>query len=134
MGAGALGSGLGRFLETGDFEEGLKTGATSLRGKVLGSVLGGMGGVADARKNIARTPTYAEAANIDPTLFSSGVGKVGDAAKYFGESNLMGGLQAAATNPITLGQATIGQSMSKLPEPPREDEIPENEKLWLLQD
>ena len=45
LGAGALGSGLGRFLETGDFEEGLKTGATSfLGGKVLGSVLGGMGG------------------------------------------------------------------------------------------
>ena len=126
LGAGALGSGLGRFLETGDFEEGLKTGATSfLGGKVLGSVLGGMGGkAADAAKNIAGTPTYAEAANIDPTLFSSGVGKVGDAAKYFGESNLMGGLQAAATNPITLGQATIGQSMSTLPEPPKEDEIP----------
>lgn len=126
LGAGALGSGLGRFLETGDFEEGLKTGATSfLGGKVLGSVLGGMGGkAADAAKNIARTPTYAEAANIDPTLFSSGVGKVGEASKYFGQSNLMGGLQAAATNPITLGQATIGQSMSRLPEPPKEDEIP----------
>ena len=126
LGAGALGSGLGRFLETGDFEEGLKTGATSfLGGKVLGSVLGGMGGkAADAAKNIAGTPTYAEAANIDPTLFSSGVGKVGEASKYFGQSNLMGGLQAAATNPITLGQATIGQSMSRLPEPPKEDEIP----------
>ena len=126
LGAGALGSGLGRFLETGDFEEGLKTGATSfLGGKVLGSVLGGMGGqTSDAAKNIAGSPTYAQAANIDPTLFSSGVGKVGEASKYFGQSNLMGGLQAAATNPITLGQATIGQSMSKLPEPPKEDEIP----------
>ena len=42
VGAGALGSGLGRFLETGDLEEGLKTGATSLiGGKVLGSVFGG---------------------------------------------------------------------------------------------
>ena len=39
---GALGSGIGRFLETGDLEEGLKTGATSLiGGKVLGSVFGG---------------------------------------------------------------------------------------------
>ena len=125
LGAGALGSGLGRFLETGDFEEGLKTGATSfLGGKVLGSVLGGMGSQVDKAGEVIKGTTYADAANINPKLFSSGVGKVGDAAKYFGESNLMGGLQAAATNPITLGQATIGQSMSKLPEPPREDEIP----------
>jgi hypothetical protein len=125
LGAGALGSGLGRFLETGDFEEGLKTGATSfLGGKVLGSVLGGMGSQVDKAGEVIKGTTYADAANINPKLFSSGVGKVGDAAKYFGESNLMGGLQAAATNPITLGQATIGQSMSKLPEPPKEDEIP----------
>ena len=125
LGAVALGSGLGRFLETGDFEEGLKTGATSfLGGKVLGSVLGGMGSQVDKAGEVIKGTTYADAANIDPKLFSSGVGKVGDAAKYFGQSNLMGGLQAAATNPITLGQATIGQSMSRMPEPPKEDEIP----------
>ena len=125
LGAGALGSGLGRFLETGDFEEGLKTGATSfLGGKVLGSVLGGMGGQA---KNVAEgvkeaVPSYGEAINLNPKFFSSGVGA--EPVKYLGQSNLMGGLQAAATNPITLGQATIGQSMSRMPEPPKEDEIP----------
>ena len=123
LGAGALGSGLGRFLETGDFEEGLKTGATSfLGGKVLGSVLGGMGSQVDKAGKVIEGTTYADAANINPKLFSSGVGA--EPVKYLGQSNLMGGLQAAATNPITLGQATIGQSMSKLPEPPREDEIP----------
>ncbi len=125
LGAGALGSGLGRFLETGDFEEGLKTGATSfLGGKVLGSVLGGMGGQA---KNVAEgvkeaVPSYGEAINLNPKFFSSGVGA--NPVDYLGQSNLMGGLQAAATNPITLGQATIAQSMSRLPEPPKEDEIP----------
>ena len=125
LGAGALGSGLGRFLETGDFEEGLKTGATSfLGGKVLGSVLGGMGSQA---KNVAKgipeaIPSYGDAINLNPKLLSSGVGA--NPVNYLGQSNLMGGLQAAATNPITLGQATIGQSMSKLPEPPKEDEIP----------
>ena len=125
LGAGALGSGLGRFLETGDFEEGLKTGATSfLGGKVLGSVLGGMGGQA---KNVAKgvkeaVPSYGEAINLNPKFFSSGVGA--NPVDYLGQSNLMGGLQAAATNPITLGQATIGQSMSRMPEPPKEDEIP----------
>jgi hypothetical protein len=125
LGAGALGSGLGRFLETGDFEEGLKTGATSfLGGKVLGSVLGGMGGQA---KNVAEgvkeaVPSYGEAINLNPKFFSSGVGA--EPVDYLGQSNLMGGLQAAATNPITLGQATIGQSMSRMPEPPKEDEIP----------
>ena len=125
LGAGALGSGLGRFLETGDFEEGLKTGATSfLGGKVLGSVLGGMGGQA---KNVAEgvkeaVPSYGEAINLNPKFFSTGVGA--NPVDYLGQSNLMGGLQAAATNPITLGQATIGQSMSRMPEPPKEDEIP----------
>jgi|TARA_R100001460_G_scaffold15516_1_gene34189 hypothetical protein len=125
LGAGALGSGLGRFLETGDFEEGLKTGATSfLGGKVLGSVLGGMGSQA---KNVAEgipeaIPSYGDAINLNPKFLSSGVGA--NPVKYLGESNLMGGLQAAATNPITLGQATIGQSMSTMPEPPKEDEIP----------
>ena len=125
LGAGALGSGLGRFLETGDFEEGLKTGATSfLGGKVLGSVLGGMGGQA---KNVAKgipkdIPSYGKAINLNPEFFSSGVGA--NPVDYLGQSNLMGGLQAAATNPITLGQATIGQSMSRMPEPPKEDEIP----------
>jgi len=125
LGAGALGSGLGRFLETGDFEEGLKTGATSfLGGKVLGSVLGGMGGQA---KNVAEgvkeaVPSYGDAINLNQKFLSSGVGA--NPVDYLGQSNLMGGLQAAATNPITLGQATIGQSMSTLPEPPKEDEIP----------
>ncbi len=123
LGAGALGSGLGRFLETGDFEEGLKTGATSfLGGKVLGSVLGGMGSQVDKAGKVIEGTTYADAANINPKLFSSGVGA--EPVKYLGQSNLMGGLQDAATNPITLGQATIGQSMSTLPEPPKEDEIP----------
>ena len=125
LGAGALGSGLGRVLETGDFEEGVKTGATSfLGGKVLGSVLGGMGSQA---KNVAEgipeaIPSYGDAINLNPKFLSSGVGA--NPVKYLGESNLMGGLQAAATNPITLGQATIGQSMSTMPEPPKEDEIP----------
>jgi len=123
LGAGALGSGLGRFLETGDFEEGLKTGATSfLGGKVLGSVLGGMGSQVDKAGEVIKGTTYADVANINPKFLSSGVGA--EPVKYLGQSNLLGGLQAAATNPITLGQATIGQSMSTLPEPPKEDEIP----------
>ena len=123
LGAGALGSGLGRFLETGDFEEGLKTGATSfLGGKVLGSVLGGMGSQVDKAGKAIEGTTYADVANINPKFLSSGVGA--EPVKYLGQSNLMGGLQAAATNPITLGPATIGQSMSRMPEPPKEDEIP----------
>jgi hypothetical protein len=90
----------------------------------LGSVLGGMGGQA---KNVAEgvkeaVPSYGEAINLNPKFFSSGVGA--NPVDYLGQSNLMGGLQAAATNPITLGQATIGQSMSRMPEPPKEDEIP----------
>ena len=45
VGAGAVGSGLGRFAETGDFEEGLKTGLTSfVGGKALGTLGKALGG------------------------------------------------------------------------------------------
>ena len=58
VGAGALASGVGRFLETGDLEEGLKTGATSLiGGKVLGSFFGGAGD-AGTKLSQAFQPTY----------------------------------------------------------------------------
>jgi len=51
--AGALGSGLGSFIETGDLGEGIKTGLMSFAGgKLLGSAMGGAGGkVAAATQN-----------------------------------------------------------------------------------
>lgn len=57
--AGALGSGLGSFIETGDLGEGIKTGLMSFAGgKLLGSAMGGAGG-----KAAATIPN----ANVDPT-------------------------------------------------------------------
>ena len=105
IGGGALGSGVGRFLETGDLEEGLKTGATSLiGGKVLGSVLGGMGGQA-ATEGAKAVPTFSQAIAQDPT-------------KTFGST-----LMQAAQNPITLGQSTLAQATVPPPMPKKPDPV-----------
>ena len=93
VGAGALASGVGRFLETGDLEEGLKTGATSLiGGKALGAVFGGMGGQAAT-----------EGAKAVPT---------------FGQQ-----LMATASDPVALGQATLAQATVPPPMPKKPDPV-----------
>ena len=105
IGGGALGSGIGRFLETGDLEEGLKTGATSLiGGKALGAVLGGMGGQA-ATEGAKAVPTFGQAIAQDPT-------------KTFGST-----LMQAAQNPITLGQSTLAQATVPPPMPKKPDPV-----------
>jgi hypothetical protein len=102
IGGGALGSGIGRFLETGDLEEGLKTGATSLiGGKALGAVLGGMGGSAGAEG----AKTFGQAIAQDPT-------------KTFGSS-----LMQVAQNPITQGQAILAQGTVPPPMPKKPDPV-----------
>ena len=64
--AGALGSGLGSFIETGDLGEGIKTGLMSFAGgKLLGSAMGGAGG-----KTAVATPTTTaglDTATLNPT-------------------------------------------------------------------
>ena len=67
--AGALGSGLGSYLETGDLGKGIQTGLTSfLGGKLLGSVMGG----ADAASAATQaTPTAQMAA--DPMLAGTNI-------------------------------------------------------------
>ena len=105
IGGGALGSGVGRFLETGDLEEGLKAGATSLiGGKALGAVFGGMGGQA-ATEGAKAVPTFSQAIAQDPT-------------KTFGSS-----LMQVAQNPITQGQAILAQSTVPPPMPKKPDPV-----------
>ena len=106
IGAGALGSGLGRFAETGDFEEGLKTGAMSfLGGHALGGVSKALGGAGSS------------AAGSVPTGMSPGAmgGKV---PPTFGQN-----LMSTIKDPVSLGQATLGQAMSKPPPLPPEEEV-----------
>ena len=105
IGGGAFGSGIGRFLETGDLEEGLKTGATSLiGGKALGAVLGGMGGQA-ATEGAKAVPTFGQAIARDPT-------------KTFGRT-----LMQVAQNPITQGQAILAQGTVPPPMPKKPDPV-----------
>jgi len=113
VGLGALGSGVGRFLETGDLEEGLKTGALSFAGgSALKGLLGGMGG-AEATKAVEGV---SKATDAIPTYGASLTPQVAG-QQTFGQ-NLMN----VAQNPISLGQATLAQAtvpppMPRKPEP-----------------
>ena len=97
--AGAIGSGLGRFAETGDLGKGIETGLTSfLGGKALGAVgkglnIEGLTKAGDIGSNIAK-----EAAFSDPSRIQAGL--------------------EALKNPAVLGQATIGQATVPPPELP----------------
>jgi len=93
VGAGALGSGLGRFIETGDLGKGIETGLTSfVGGKALGAL--GKGLNIDA---------------LDPSKIPTGVPDGGTALKT--------GLETLK-NPNVLGQAAIGQATVPPPELP----------------
>ena len=99
VGAGAVGSGLGRFAETGDFEEGLKTGLTSfVGGKALGTLGKALGGTG------AMTPSNA------PISSSLGQNMI-PPTQTFGQ-NLMSTLK----DPVSFGQAAIAQGA--IPPPP----------------
>ena len=90
VGAGALGSGLGRFIETGDLGKGIETGLTSfVGGKALGAL--GKGLNIDA---------------LDPSKIPTGVPDGGTALKT--------GLETLK-NPNVLGQAAIGQASAMSP-------------------
>ncbi len=55
--AGAIGSGLGSYLETGDLGQGIQTGLLSfLGGKALGSVMGGASGAGEAASAATQAP------------------------------------------------------------------------------
>ena len=105
IGAGALGSGLGRFMETGDFEEGVKTGALSfLGGQALGKGLEAFGG------------TGVPAGETTRKIADFGMGGV--KPQSFGQ-NLMSTLK----DPISLGQATIAQGAIPPPAMPEEEDV-----------
>ena len=55
--AGAIGSGLGSYMETGDLGQGIQTGLLSfLGGKALGSVMGGASGAGEAASAATQAP------------------------------------------------------------------------------
>ena len=97
--AGAIGSGLGRFAETGDLGKGIETGLTSfVGGKALGALgkgldIEGLTKAGDIGSNIAQ-----DAALSDPSRIQAGL--------------------EALKNPAVLGQATIGQATVPPPELP----------------
>lgn len=106
IGAGALGSGLGRFLETGDFEEGVKTGLTSfVGGQALGTLGKAFGGTG------AMTPSNA------PISSSLGQNMI-PPTQTFGQ-NLMSTLK----DPVSFGQAAIAQGAIPPPPMPEMEEV-----------
>ena len=94
--AGAIGSGLGRFAETGDLGKGIETGLTSfLGGKALGALGKGLDIEPLAKAGeLGTTPPAVQ--TVSPTI--TGLG--------------------ALTNPAVLGQAAIGQATVPPPMPP----------------
>ena len=105
IGAGALGSGLGRFAETGDFEEGVKTGLASfVGGQALGTLGKAFGG------------TGIPAGETTRKIADFGMGGVNP--QSFGQ-NFMSTLK----DPISFGQAAIAQGT--VPPPP----VPELEDV-----
>ena len=86
--AGAIGSGLGRFAETGDLGKGIETGLTSFLGGQALSSIGKMAGIESLAKagELGTTPPAVQ--TVSPTI--TGLGTL--------------------TNPAVLGQAAIGQA------------------------
>lgn len=139
--AGAIGSGLGSYLETGDLGQGIQTGLMSfLGGKALGSMMGS--GASEAAKAATLSPAdvaLQPSGNLDPGLLAGDVGTTGMTAptppstSTFGDmfslndptkgvgsslgadatmSQRLAGAQSAATTPYALGAAgTAGLMM-----------------------
>jgi len=73
LGAGAIGSGLGSFIETGDLGKGIATGLTSyFGGKMLGSAFGG-GADPTAAAGAAAQSTPAAQMAVDPMLAGTNI-------------------------------------------------------------
>ena len=86
LGAGAIGSGLGSFIETGDLGKGIATGLTSyFGGKMLGSAFGGgadpTAAAGAANSSTALTPVGTGGLPLDPKTIDPGLrfGQVGTA-------------------------------------------------------
>ena len=120
VGAGALGSGLGRFAETGDFEEGLKTGLTSFVG---GQALGALG--KGVQSLSGSTPALTSAANTGTPLFQQAgfdpSSLTPDVSKFAGSFGSR--LAATASDPIALGQATLAQATVPPPKMPELEKV-----------
>jgi len=91
--AGAIGSGLGRFAETGDLGKGIETGLTSFLGGQALSSVGKMAGIESLAKAGELGTTAPAVQTVSPTI--TGLGTL--------------------TNPAVLGQAAIGQASAMSP-------------------
>jgi hypothetical protein len=111
--AGALGSGLGSFIETGDLGEGIKTGLMSFAGgQLAGSLLGGAGGglsptaQAVGIPGMEATPLAQQAAqigNVPPQLRPEAMG-AGAGSKFWnglGAASYTPANAAAGADPLT---------------------------------
>ena len=96
--AGALGSGLGRFAETGDLGKGIETGLTSFLGGQALSSVGKMAGI----ESLANP----EVADASRQAVSTAIGQSPSVTQQ---------LMTTATDPSRLGQALIGQASAVSP-------------------
>ena len=108
--AGAIGSGLGSYLETGDLGQGIQTGLLSyLGGKALGSVFGGGAGASAGAANTAGQSVANTLPGGGTALQSVPAGTVGAAAPGSAQAALDFVNMPAST--ASVGQSTLAQSL-----------------------
>lgn len=101
--AGALGSGLGSYIETGDLGQGIQTGLMSfLGGKALGSLMG---------SGAAATGATPAALQPGAELASSGMG-----VDSLGAGNFVNAANPATINPAMMPGPSVGSSLSYTPD------------------
>ena len=112
VGMGALGSGLGSFIQSGDIGEGIQTGLTSfLGGKLLGGLTGGSGAGGN------KIGTAYGGANSTTALTTPGFLQTADPATAYGGLFSNKGMQQAAAGafaPGVMSSAFIGSTMADL--------------------
>ena len=108
--AGAIGSGLGSYLETGDLGQGIQTGLLSyLGGKALGSVFGGGAGASAGAANTAGQSVANTLPGGGTALQSVPAGTVGAAAPGSAQAALDFASLPAST--ASVGPSTLAQSL-----------------------
>ncbi len=100
LSAGAIGSGLGSYLQTGDLGKGIQTGLMSyMGGKALGSLMGGQTGTQAAQAGLDSAATQASQAALNPADLQAAAGGAGN----------LSNLQAAAQANQLASQAASAQ-------------------------
>lgn len=106
LGAGAIGSGLGTYLQTGDLGKGIQTGLLSyFGGKALGSAFGGPTGTEAAQAGLDSAAQQASQAAMNPADLQAAAGGIGNLsnAQAVAQANQLASQAASAQQAAKAG-------------------------------